>query len=194
MGGMAAVYSGDHRNGKRVAIKMLHAELSVDAEIRTRFLREGLRRQQGRAPRRGAVLDDEIDDDGTVFLVMELLDGETLGAARCERKARTLAIEEMLLIADQLLDVLAAAHEKDIVHRDIKPDNIFLTRDGGGEAPRLRHRAAARALRPQTSATRSGATMGTPAYMAAGAGARHAGTRSMRAPTSGRWAPRCSSC
>ena len=153
-------------NGKRVAVKMLHAELSVGAaRSRTRFLARGATPPtRSSTPARSRCIDDETDEDGAVFLVMELLDGETL-AHRFERKARSLVIEEVLLIADQVLDVLAAAHDKGIVHRDIKPDNIFLTRSRRREAPRLRHRAASRAVRP-TSATRSGSTMGTPAYMA----------------------------
>jgi serine/threonine protein kinase len=165
VGGMAAVYSATHRNGMRVAVKMLHTELSVaHGEIKTRFLREGYVANKVEHPGAVQVLDDETDDDGTVFLVMELLDGETL-AHRFERKARSLVIEEVLLISDQVLDILAAAHEKHIVHRDIKPDNIFLTRTG---AVKLLDFGIARLreLSTESTATRSGSTMGTPAYMA----------------------------
>jgi len=163
VGGMAAVYSATHRNGNRVAVKMLHAELSVEGEIRSRFLREGYVGNKVEHPGAVKVSDDDVTEDGAVFLVMELLQGETL-AHRFERKARSLSIEEVLLISDQVLDVLTAAHEKQIVHRDIKPDNIFLTRDGGVKLldfgiARLRELS-------QTNATRSGSTMGTPAYMA----------------------------
>jgi serine/threonine protein kinase len=85
VGGMAAVYSATHRNGMRVAVKMLHAELSVSgSEIKTRFLREGYVANKVEHPGAVQVLDDEIDDDGAVFLVMELLEGETL-AHRFER-------------------------------------------------------------------------------------------------------------
>src|SRR6266542_1052927 len=165
VGGMAAVYAGTHtRNGMRVAVKVLHPELCVDGEIRTRFLREGYLANKVEHPGAVAIIDDEIAEDGGVFLVMELLDGETL-AHRFERKARSLVIEEILLIADQVLDVLTVAHEKQIIHRDIKPDNIFLTRGGGVKVldfgiARLREISAT------SSATRSGSTMGTPAYMA----------------------------
>ena len=165
VGGMAAVYSATHRNGMRVAVKMLHTELSVaSGEIKTRFLREGYVANKVEHPGAVQVLDDESDDDGTVFLVMELLDGETL-AHRFERKARSLVIEEVLLVSDQVLDVLAAAHEKHIVHRDIKPDNIFLTRTGGVKLLDFGI-ARLRELSTESSATRSGSTMGTPAYMA----------------------------
>src|SRR6185503_2917546 len=163
------VYSATHRNGMRVAVKMLHTELSVDPEVRQRFLREGYHANKVDHPGAVAVLDDEVADDGAVFLVMELLDGETL-AHRFERKARTLLIEEILLIADKLLDILAAAHDKHIVHRDIKPDNIFLTRAGDVKIldfgiARLREMSPQLSA-PKTSSTRSGSTMGTPAYMA----------------------------
>jgi len=165
VGGMAAVYAATHRNGMRVAVKMLHAELSVaTSEIKTRFLREGYLANKVEHPGAVRVLDDETDDDGSVFLVMELLDGETL-AHRFERKARSLVIEEVLLVSDQVLDVLAAAHEKHIVHRDIKPDNIFLTRGGGVKLLDFGI-ARLRELSTDSSATRSGSTMGTPAYMA----------------------------
>jgi eukaryotic-like serine/threonine-protein kinase len=169
VGGMAAVYSATHRNGMRVAVKMLHTELSVDPEVRQRFLREGYLANKVDHPGAVAVLDDETADDGAVFLVMELLEGETL-AHRFERKARTLLIEEVLLIADKVLDILAAAHDKHIVHRDIKPDNIFLTGAGGVKVldfgiARLREMSP-HISPPKTSSTRSGSTMGTPAYMA----------------------------
>jgi len=169
VGGMAAVYSATHRNGMRVAVKMLHTELSVDPEVRSRFLREGYLANKVDHPGAVAVLDDETADDGAVFLVMELLEGETL-AHRFERRARTLLIEEVLLIADKVLDILAAAHDKHIVHRDIKPDNIFLTRAGGVKVldfgiARLREMSP-HVSPPKTSSTRSGSTMGTPAYMA----------------------------
>src|SRR6266487_1132044 len=72
VGGMAAVYSATHRNGKRVAIKMLHPELSLNNEVRTRFLREGYVANRVEHPGAVTVLDDEITDDGSVFLVMEL--------------------------------------------------------------------------------------------------------------------------
>src|SRR5579859_6281262 len=79
-GGMAAVYEAAHRNGLRVAIKILHPHLSIDADLRARFLREGY--VANKVNHRGAVrvLDDDSAADGSVFLVMELLEGETLDA------------------------------------------------------------------------------------------------------------------
>ncbi|HQP33923.1 MAG TPA: protein kinase [Polyangiaceae bacterium] len=163
VGGMAAVYAATHRNGARGAIKILHAELSVDAGIRARFLREGY--AANTVGHRGVVrvLDDDVLDDGSVFVVMELLEGESLESRR-ERAGGRLPPLDVLSAADQLLDVLVAAHGKGVVHRDLKPENVFVTT--GGELKVLDFGIAK--LRQSTagaSGTRTGAAMGTPAYM-----------------------------
>src|SRR4051794_200012 len=67
-GGMATVYAATHRNGKRGALKILHAELAVDETARTRFLQEGYAANKVGHPGAVSVLDDDIDDDGSVFL------------------------------------------------------------------------------------------------------------------------------
>jgi eukaryotic-like serine/threonine-protein kinase len=164
VGGMACVYAATHRNKKRAAVKMLHREYSTDTAIRERFLREGyLANSVGH---RGVVTvdDDDIAEDGAAFIVMELLDGETL-EQRWRRKEHRLPLEEVLAVADQVLDALAAAHEKGVVHRDLKPENLFLTRDGVVKLldfgiGRLKE------LKGVPTTTLSGATMGTPAFMA----------------------------
>ncbi|MGH7440250.1 MAG: protein kinase domain-containing protein, partial [Polyangiaceae bacterium] len=109
VGGMAAVYSATHRNGLRVAVKLLHAHHAVDDDLRTRFLREGY--AANRVDHRGAVrvLDDDTADDGSVFLVMELLEGQTVDAF-WQRNGRRLPATVVCELAVQLLDVLAAAH------------------------------------------------------------------------------------
>src|SRR5208282_3560858 len=129
VGGMAAVYAATHRNGSRVAIKLLHPELSTHHEVRTRFLREGY--VANAVGHEGAVriTDDDVAEDGSAFLVMELLDGETLEDRRI-RSGGQLNEDEVLSVADQLLDVLIAAHAKGVIHRDLKPDNVFITRTG----------------------------------------------------------------
>ncbi len=164
VGGTAAVYVGLHRNNKRAAIKVLHPELSVDPDIRTRFLREGYVANTVGHPGAVRVDDDDVTGDGAVFLVMELLDGETVNA-RWSRKSRRLDQAEVLWIGEQVLDVLAAAHDKGIVHRDIKPENLFITRDG---VLKVLDFGIARLRDPdaRTTTTRSGMSMGTPAYMA----------------------------
>src|SRR5262245_52497249 len=74
-GGMAAVYAATHRNGKRVAIKILHSELTGIEDMRARFLREGYVANAVGHPGAVSVLDDDVTDDGSPFIVMELLDG-----------------------------------------------------------------------------------------------------------------------
>ena len=129
VGGMAAVYQGAHRNGHRVAVKVLHPGLASVAELRDRFLREGYVANAVPHPGAVRVLDDDVDEDGTVFLVMELLDGETVREL-WERAGRILPLRQVAHLAHQLLDVLWAAHANGIVHRDIKPDNLLVLRDG----------------------------------------------------------------
>src|SRR3954464_15524686 len=75
VGGMAAVYRAVHRNGHRVAIKMLHAEAALDSDMRARFVREGYAANTIGHPGVVRVLDDDEAEDGAVFLVMELLEG-----------------------------------------------------------------------------------------------------------------------
>ncbi len=163
IGGMAVVYAATHRNGNRVAVKVLHAELARSPDVRARFLREGYLANAVDHAGAVSVIDDDVGDDGSVFLVMELLLGETI-ERRWERKGRRLPIVEVLSIADRLLDVLASAHAKEIVHRDIKPENVFLTREG--EVKVLDFGIArVREVSPRANATQGGATMGTPVFM-----------------------------
>src|ERR1700685_3566548 len=78
VGGMAAVYAATHRNGKRVAVKMLHEEFSHDEDVRMRFLQEGYAANTIQHEGAVSVLDDDVAPDGSAFLVMELLEGETV--------------------------------------------------------------------------------------------------------------------
>src|SRR5580700_7243547 len=129
VGGMAVVYAATHRNTKRFAVKMLHPELSIHEDVRTRFLREGYVANSVQHPGAVAVLDDDVAEDGAAFLVMELLDGAPVDAV-WEKHGKRVPVAVVVAIGDALLDVLAAAHAKGVVHRDIKPANLFLTSDG----------------------------------------------------------------
>jgi serine/threonine-protein kinase len=163
VGGMAAVYAATHRNGTRAALKILHPELSTHADIRSRFFREG--RVGNTIGHSGAVKvsDEDEAEDGSIYLVMELLDGESL-EARAARASGKLPVDEVLSAADQILDVLVAAHAKGVVHRDLKPDNVFLTR--AGEIRVLDFGIARlRELSTVSTATRDGTSMWTPSYM-----------------------------
>ncbi|MFM2416592.1 MAG: hypothetical protein RL385_1315 [Pseudomonadota bacterium] len=164
-GAMASVYAATHRNGLRGAVKVLHAEYAADSAVRRRFLREGYVANRVGHPGAVAVLDDDETDDGTAFLVMELLDGHTLSSVLAGRPERRMPPQEVALVADRILDVLIHAHEKGIVHRDLKPDNLFVTRDGQIKVldfgiARLLDRTDA------SLATQAGFLLGTPAYMA----------------------------
>lgn len=163
VGGMAFVYQAVHRNGRRVALKMLHPELSVRPDLRKRFLLEGQAANAVNHPGVVAVIDDDVADDGSAFIVMELLEGASVEDIWREAGGR-LDVFDVLEIARQLCDVLQSAHAVGVIHRDIKPANVFI--DSKGELKVLdfglaRLRDAARGI-GQTS---SGAVMGTPAFL-----------------------------
>ena len=162
VGGMAAVYAATHRNGKRVAIKILHPEISADDNARQRFLREGY--AANRVGQRGAVTadDDGMTEDGVAFLVMELLEGETI-EERSVRLGGRLEAREVLALMDQVLATLEAAHEKQIVHRDLKPENLFLTREG---VVKVLDFGIARMQDSSGNPSQTLGVMGTPSFMA----------------------------
>jgi eukaryotic-like serine/threonine-protein kinase len=162
IGGMASVYAATHRNGNRVAIKILHPELSGYDELKERFLEEGYAANNVAHSGVVAIHDDGTSEDGCIYLVMELLEGETLNA-RWQRAPFAFSPRNVLTIADQILEVLEAAHSKGIVHRDIKPENIFLTRDG--RIKLLDFGIARNEHSRRTQRTRAGSAMGTPAFM-----------------------------
>jgi serine/threonine-protein kinase len=163
IGGMATVYSATHRNGKRAAVKVLHPEAALAPTVKDRFLREGYLANKVDHPGAVSILDDDVDADGTVFLVMELLDGETLDA-RLSRMGNKLPIEELLQVIDQVCDCLHAAHGKGIVHRDVKPGNLFITRSGTVKILDFGIARLDSADKPKTGGT-GGQTLGTPGFM-----------------------------
>jgi hypothetical protein len=164
VGGMSAVYAATHRNGTRAAVKVLHAVFSDEVRARQRFAWEGRVANAVGHPGVVRVLDDDVADDGALFLVTELLEGETLDARR-EHAGGRLPQDEVLIVFDSVLDALAAAHERGIVHRDLKPENLFLTRDGRVKLldfgiARLRESPG------ESRLTQAGDLFGTPEYMA----------------------------
>ncbi len=163
VGSTAAVYAATHRNGSRGAVKVLHPEMSTNAFVRERFVCEGYIANAVGHDGVIKVIDDDTAEDGSHFLVTELLDGETLDA-RVVRLGGRLAQDEVLLIADELLSVLAAAHAKGIIHRDLKPENVILTRAG---QVKVLDFGIARppAMSMKSKFTQTGMLVGTPAYM-----------------------------
>jgi predicted Ser/Thr protein kinase len=162
-GGMAAVYVGVHRIGRRDAIKILHEEVAVGPETRARFEQEAHAVNRLGHPGAVEVRDIDVSEDGCPFLVMELLEGRSLAAVL--ESGESLHVNAMLGYADQVLDVLASAHDHGIVHRDIKPDNLFVCTDGRLKVldfgvARMKEGA------PRTLVTRTGMAVGTLTYMA----------------------------
>jgi eukaryotic-like serine/threonine-protein kinase len=162
-GGMAAVYAARHVDGRVAAVKVLHPEMSLRKDVRERFLREGAAANTIGHPGVVQVLEDGTAD-GSTYLVMELLEGETL-SDRVRRLGASFPPEEMLGLLDAVLDVLAAAHGKGIIHRDLKPDNLFVMTDG---RIKVLDFGLARLLDdvPGSFKTKTGLALGTLPYMA----------------------------
>jgi serine/threonine-protein kinase len=162
VGGMAAVYAATHQNNsKRVALKVLHPTIAMQPEVKKRFLREGYIANKVNHPGAVSVIDDGTGEDGSVYLVMELLEGESL-RAKAEKRGCRIPPRELVRYVIDLLDVLAAAHEAGIVHRDLKADNVFITNDG---KVKVLDFGVARMREAGDGKTRSGLVLGTPEYM-----------------------------
>jgi serine/threonine protein kinase len=165
-GGIGRVYLAEHLTlGRRVAVKVLHEQFASTDVLRQRFAREARALGALSHPNIVTVVDFG-DADGTLFLVMELVDGETL-ASRLEREPMPWPIA--LEVIRQILRALAVAHAQGIVHRDLKPGNILVQSlpDGSEHVVVLDFGLAKFA--DETSSepiTRKGAILGTPAYMA----------------------------
>ncbi|HXI57549.1 MAG TPA: serine/threonine-protein kinase [Polyangia bacterium] len=169
-GGMGAVYLAEHRSiGRRVAVKVLHRNLSLDPQLLARFLNEARTANAIRHPNIIEILDSGALSDGMPYLVMELLEGESL-AARISRLGR-LPVRSALRFAYQTASALGAAHAKGIVHRDLKPDNMFVVPDQeitDGERLKILDFGIAKLQEGGAGGsvkTRTGAVMGTPLYM-----------------------------
>jgi eukaryotic-like serine/threonine-protein kinase len=167
-GGMGAVYRARHEIIDRaVAVKVLRPELSGDPELVTRFVNEAKAASAINHPSIIDVHDFGYTDDGQAYLVMELLDGESL-AQRLARRGR-LPASEAVKITRSIASALSAAHAKGIIHRDLKPDNVFLISDPDlGERAKVLDFGVAKLVDAanQTQYTQTGALMGTPLYMA----------------------------
>jgi eukaryotic-like serine/threonine-protein kinase len=169
-GGMGQVFIAEHvLLGKRAAIKVLLPELSQHGDFVTRFFNEARAASMVKHAGLVDIYDFGKHASGSAFIVMELLDGESL-AGRLRRE-RALPEPEALEIARQIAGALEATHRKGIVHRDLKPDNVFLVPDenvpGGCRVKILDFGIAKLSDGPATGTkTRTGAVMGTPTYMA----------------------------
>jgi serine/threonine-protein kinase len=169
-GGMGVVYLAEHPEiGRKVAVKVLHADFARDQQVLTRFLNEARAANAIRHPNIIEILDSGVLADRTPYLVMELLEGEPL-STRIKRVG-PLPIGEIFDFSYQAASALSAAHAKGIVHRDLKPDNLFVVPDPHDETrERLKVLDFGIAKLAQQSTadsfkTRTGTLMGTPIYM-----------------------------
>ena len=162
VGGMAAVYECTHRNGSKVAIKMLHPNLMFETNFAQRLVQEGYVANKINHPAAVKVYDDDTDEtDGSVFLVMELLPGQTLSQYR-RLKKRFNELETLKMLSP-VLECLGNAHRHGIIHRDIKPENLFVQPDG--QVRVLDFGIARVSDSSNVTATRAGMVVGSPAYM-----------------------------
>jgi serine/threonine-protein kinase len=165
-GGMGRVYEARHMRlaNKRLAVKMLHEDMARQPEILTRFEREAEAASTIAHPNVVEVLDVDHLDDGRPYIICEYLDGEEFGAL-LDRVGK-LPTETAIRITRQICRALVAAHERGIVHRDMKPENVFLV--GDQRAPRVKviDFGISKQNDGSSKLTRTGMVMGTPAYMA----------------------------
>jgi serine/threonine-protein kinase len=161
-GGMGVVYRAKDRRLKRtVAIKVLPPELAFRSEIKTRFLREAEMAAQLNHPN---IVDIYAVDEsgGIVFFVMAYVTGDNVAKLLHEHGA--LSIDQTRRILRDVADALAYAHERGVIHRDIKPDNILIDADSG--RPMVTDFGIARAVSEgETRLTATGIAIGTPTYM-----------------------------
>jgi tRNA A-37 threonylcarbamoyl transferase component Bud32 len=180
-GSMGTVYRARQEAvGREVAIKILRADRAFDATAKARFSREARAMSLLVSPHTVTVFDfgelpdprgDDLTGDTSLYLAMEMLEGESLGA-RLKRRGR-LPVEEAVNVARQALASLAEAHDKGIIHRDLKPDNLFLAGTPGGPAPReickVLDFGIAKIVHDQGGVdaleTQAGTVFGTPRYM-----------------------------
>src|SRR5215831_2422923 len=165
-GGMGRVYAAEHvKMNRQCAIKVMNPSLMNDGESATRFAREASNAARILHPNVAAVFDFG-ESDRTVYLVMEYVDGEPLSDILAREGA--LQPRRAIDIARQIADGLSAAHELGLIHRDLKPDNVIVTRKRDGkEIAKVVDFGIAKAVSdsPQDALTRSGLVIGTPEFM-----------------------------
>jgi eukaryotic-like serine/threonine-protein kinase len=160
---VAATYKAIHRNGVETALKILHRSHSSYEPVVERFLQEAHLANRIDHPGVERVLDDGKTEDGCVFLVMELLDGETLEDRRTTAGGKV-RLDEARRAFDGLLDALVAIHAAGVHHRNLKPANVFLSKDGRIVLTDF-GRARLAEGDPNVQLTIEGLVLGTPAYM-----------------------------
>ena len=172
-GGMGAVFRARHiLLGDRVAIKVLPPEMRSNTEWLRRFQREGQAARRFRHPNAVTVYDLRTSGDGTIYLVMEYVEGNTLDAEL--KKRGRFSPAEAVAVLTPVMSVLNAAHAMGVVHRDLKPENIMIGKPSTGGEPvvklldlgiaKLREVAGSEKT-GNTNLTVAGQMLGTPYYM-----------------------------
>lgn len=161
-GAMGNVYEAADGSA-RVAVKVLHPELAEDADVRRRFQREATVLRALDAPGIVRTLERSTEEDGRLFLVMELLEGESLRARRDRGEPSSDAL--ILRWISEAAEALDHAHARGIVHGDLKPENVFLEGPAAGPRVKLLDFGMAKVVGLERL-TRTGEIAGTPVYMA----------------------------
>jgi len=165
-GGMGQVYRAVNEDvGRTVAIKILRAEHASNAPIVERFLREARAANLVRHPNVVDVLDIGRAEDGSPFIVQELLEGEDL-LKYVQDHGGKLTVSELEAYLLPVVEAVAEAHEHGVVHRDLKPENVFLAARGTRRVPKLLDFGISKIRHPSIRATEVAVMIGTPAYMA----------------------------
>jgi serine/threonine protein kinase len=154
----------DLRLPREVALKIVRLDLNADPGIRLRFVREANTLARLSHPGVTALFDAGELDDGSLYLVMERLRGRDLGSVLAREGRGTPA--QVAEVAAQAGAALAAAHRAGVVHRDVKPDNLVLTHEGGRLQVKVVDFGLARAPEAGRALTRTGMVVGTPSFMA----------------------------
>jgi len=168
-GGMGLVYEAEHGEiGRRVAVKVLHAAFTRQNEVVARFRAEARAATRIGHPHIVEVLDSGTTVDGAVYFVMEYLEGHDV--SELIRREGSLPAARTVAIGREICQALAAAHQAGIIHRDMKPENVFLTRrDGRDDFVKVLDFGIAKTLDYATERvgrlTSPGVAMGTPEYM-----------------------------
>jgi serine/threonine protein kinase len=167
-GGMGEVYLAKHKLMDRMAaIKVLRPKYSAETDLVARFFAEARAANLVKHPGIVEIYDCAVHTDGRGYIVMEYLEGQTLGSA-LERLGCVDDAATIVDLAWQIATALQAAHDKGIVHRDLKPDNIFLTfvpEQGPSPQVKILDFGVAKLLHSHNKATQTGSLLGTPLYM-----------------------------
>lgn len=168
-GGMGSVYTARHNSTHRLfALKLLSSSLAGDVEAKERFIREAKLAGSIDHPAIVEIYDIGYHDNGSLYMVMDLLKGESL-ADRLKRGP--ISVAEAIHVMRGIIQGIRAAHDLDIVHRDLKPDNIFLCKFPGSDSvePRILDFGISKALssdrHSMAALTKTGEMLGTPLYM-----------------------------